>query len=303
MELLYKHEHLTCYNYDNSAQPMIEVADLDKGVESSVEICTNIVFFIMKGKVKFTMDEGETSFETSEGQIFFTTIGKSCNLCVLENARIVIFRIYNPIILCENFPIEKLYNMQELSVSGEYNPKNRGIKLLEINARVQYFLEGMIACISEGLKCRCWFEMKIKEFFLLLRAYYPKESLHDFLFLILSKDAVFSEYIRHNWKKFNSIAEMADSFFITPKNFSLRFTSVFGVPPSRWIRERKAQIIKKEIMSTKKSFKQIANDNGFSSDALFTRFCRNELGETPTKIREDTEKSFTRQKFSQDKKK
>ena len=303
MELLYKHEHLTCYNYDNSARPMIEVSDLDKGVESAVEICTNIVFFIMKGKVEFTLDEGDTSFETSEGQIFFTTIGKSCNLCVLEKARIVIFRIYNPIILCENFPIEKLYNMRELSVSGEYIPKNRGIKLLEINTRVKYFLEGMIACISDGLKCRCWFEMKIKEFFLLLRAYYPKESLHEFLFLILSKDAVFSEYIRLNWQRFNSIADMADSFFTTPKNFSLRFSSVFGKPPSRWIRENRAQKVKREIVSTKKSFKQIAVDNGFSSDALFTRFCRKELGETPTKIREYSDKSSMRLEFSQDKKK
>ena len=136
MELLYKQEHLTCYNYDNSAQPMIEVVDLDKGVESSVDICTNIVFFLMKGKVEFSLDGGDTSFETSEGQIFFTTIGKSCNFCVLEKAQIVIFRIYNPIILCENFPIEKLYNMQELSVSGEYIPKNTGVKFLEINIRV-----------------------------------------------------------------------------------------------------------------------------------------------------------------------
>jgi|GEM_PF-197487 len=303
MELLYKHEHLSCYNYDNSPRPMIEIADFEKGVETSVEICTNMVFFFMKGKVQFSLDEGVTTTEAMEGQIYFTSIGKNCKFFILESAKIVIFRIYNPVILCENFPIEKLYNMNELSTSSNYIPKNKENNFLEINERVYYFLEGMIACISEGLKCRCWFEMKIKEFFLLLRAYYPKESLHDFLFLILSKDAVFSEYIRLNWQKFNSIADMADSFFTTPKNFSLRFSSVFGIPPSRWIRERKAQIIKKEIMSTKKSFKQIAMDNGFSSDAAFTRFCRKELGETPTKIREFTEKSNTRQKFGQDKKK
>ena len=73
----------------------------------------------MKGKVQFSLDEGVTTLEASAGQIYFTTIGKNCKFCILENAKIVIFRIYNPVVLCENFPIEKLYNIRQYSPECE----------------------------------------------------------------------------------------------------------------------------------------------------------------------------------------
>ena len=44
---------------------------------------------------------------------------------------------------------------------------------------------------------------------------------------------------------------------LTRKQFTKRFVKIFGELPNRWMIERKAQAVHKEITSTKKSFKQI----------------------------------------------
>lgn len=290
MELLYKQKHLTCFNDDNGENPTIEVVKTVKGEEKSKKLTTNQIVFILEGRIQVNFKESP-SCEVLKGQILFMPTGTRYSYRVLAQAMLVIFRVNHPVLLCDNYPVEKLYNAKEAKPVSDYEQETKQFGRLEINPKVWHFLDGIVECISDGLKCRCWFEMKIKEFFLLLRAYYPKENIHDFLFLVLSRDAAFAEYIHRNWQKFSSVAGLAASLNMTPKYFSTRFVPIFGQPPSRWISRGKAHIISREIISTKKQFKQIAFENGFSSDTLFTRFCKKELGKTPTQIRMDNQEN------------
>jgi len=127
--------------------------------------------------------------------------------------------------------------------------------------------------------------MKIREFFLMLRAYYPKDELREFLSMILSRDTAFSEYVRNNRNKFPTVIALAKSMHLTQRQFASRFKEVFGCTPYRWIKEGKILMIHRQITSTRKPIKQIAYENGFGSLAQFTRFCKTELGKTPTELR------------------
>lgn len=127
--------------------------------------------------------------------------------------------------------------------------------------------------------------MKIKEFFLLLRAYYPKEQIYDFLYPILSRDTAFSEYVRKNWSKYKTVKEIADTLHQTPKQFSKKFKEVFDKPPYKWIKERRATAIYHEICSDNIPLKQIAAKYGFSTIPQFTKFCKTELGRNPGELR------------------
>ena len=144
----------------------------------------------------------------------------------------------------------------------------------------------MIACVEDGLKCRYWFELKIDEFFTYLRAYYPEDELRDFFLMILSGDTVFSEYVRLNWERFATVNEMAASLNMTRNRFSKQFSEIFNTPPSRWMTDRRAMKVRDEIFASNELFKQIAFDNGFESEAHFTRFIKKKLGKTPTQLRE-----------------
>ncbi|MDL2222783.1 AraC family transcriptional regulator [Bacteroidales bacterium OttesenSCG-928-M11] len=285
MELLYKNEHSSCFNHDQSKKPMIEIVKIVKGKKGNLIISQNEIAFFLEGRFKYIFRDFPLC-EAMKGQFIFLPAGGKFSYEALANSTIILFRLNNPIVLCPNFSIEKLYGIKNHSPLDQYVPKTKRFSILDINSRLWHFLDGVNDCLSDGIRCRCYFEMKSKELLLLLRAYYPKEDLYDFFFLILSEDTAFSEYVRLRWQQFHSVNELASSMNLTHKQFISRFVSVFGTTPQKWILEGRAKIVMQEIQSSRKPFKQIAIENGFASDTHFTRFCKKELGSTPTEIRE-----------------
>lgn len=292
MEIVDLHEHLACPNYDHSARTFIEVVKLTKGTNRNLSATNNEIVFIVEGRVRYYFKKLAT-YEAIKGQIIFRPAGADYAYEILADTTVVIFRISRPILLCDTFPVERLYKTKEngLSVPPTNNPQKRcRLGTLEMNSKVWYLLGGIIDCVEDGLKCRCWSELKIKEFFTLLRVYYTKEELRDSLMLILSEDAAFSDYVRRNWLHLHSVQEMAGSLCLSRKQFTARFVKVFGENPSCWMANLRAQKVLAEIKSTEKPFKQIATENAFSDDTQFTRFCHKQFGHTPSHIRSQSSK-------------
>ena len=284
MELLYKREHFECFHYDKSEKPLIEVIKVLKSDKKKTSINNNEIVFVIEGRLRYILND-LPEYEAVEGEIVFLHAGEICYYDALsDNVTLVVFRIIKPIQLCDSYSIEKLYNSEEHTDVYQLKTRNRPC-VLEMNPRLQHFIEGVKNCVSEGLKCRGYFEIKTKEMFFLFRVYYTKEALRDFFFLILSEDTAFSEHIRLHWKEFESIREMAKSMRLSHKQFSKRFVTIFGETPQKWIMEAKAQNIYNEIMHTDKLFKQIATENGLGSDTHFTWFCKKNFGKTPSDIR------------------
>lgn len=278
-------EHLRCFNYDRSDRPVIETAKIVKKSVGNAALNCNEIIFIVEGRVRFA-SQNYPQYEGYKGQVLFLPAASNYSYEALADATIVVFRINNPVVLCKCLPLEKLYNTSQQSRDG-YNPQTKSIGKLEMNARMWHFLDGVADCLTDGLRCHYWMEMKVNELFILLRVYYDKEDISDFFFLILSNNLAFSEQVRLHWKRFQTANQLAEFLNYSPKQFAARFTAVFGQTPYRWIMQSRARIVYTEIISTGKQFKQIAIENGFASDSAFTRFCKNELGKTPSQIREE----------------
>lgn len=279
-------EHLNCFNYELSEKPIIEVERIDKEEKKEFSTINNKVFFILEGKVQFSA-ENLPDYQGQKGQILFIPAGANYSYKALTTSMLLIFSIQQPMMLCSNLSMEELYKQKKTSQENEHRPHPNWLGVVEINARIWHFLDGITNCISDGLKCRYWFELKVKEFFTFLRVYYPKQEIYEFLYPILSGDTAFSEYIRTNWRCFHSVQEMATSMNMTVKQFSTKFVKIFGKTPYRWMQEERSRIVIREIASTNKLFKQIAIENGFSTDSMFTNFCKKELGATPTELRDE----------------
>ena len=196
---------------------------------------------------------------------------------------VMVFRLYNPVKLCESYFAEYLFNPQEPGFAISKSLKK--IKVLDINPRIRYLIDGLIDCVTDGIKCKHYFDMKIREFFMMLRAYYPKSELRGFLSMILSRDTAFSEYVKKNRNRYPTVIALAKSMNLTKKQFAKRFNEVFECTPYKWMREGRAQTIHHEITATKKPLKQVSMESGFNSVAQFTKFCKNELGQTPMELR------------------
>jgi len=288
MNLLYKGEHLNCSNYDLSEKPLIEVVKMVTGTSNKSVVINNEIVFIIEGCIRYCF-KGLPTHEGAKGQIIFQPAGEHYSYEALADSTVVIFRLLNPLSLCRKFSIEKLYGIPAIVPGNVPEREKKHIGTLEINSKIWYFLDGLIDCIADGLKCRRWFDLKITEFFTYLRVYYTKEETRDFFLSILSGDTAFSEYIRLNWHRFASVNEMASALNMSRNRFSRRFTEIFGTSPYRWMSEGRAKRAHDEITATNKSFKQIAIDNEFGSDTQFTRFIRKEFGKTPSELRKSTE--------------
>ena len=285
MKLLYSKEHLNCFNYDRFIKPIIEELTIKTGEKELISINTNEIVFFLEGKLRFIFKDFP-EYMATKGEIVFLAAGGDFSYEALSDCVIVIFRIHKPIKLCNTFPIEKLNNIRNIDPKNQYKPRTEHLSLLQMNPRMWYLIYGVRDSLSDGQRCIQFFELKIQEFFLTLRAYYTKEEMHDFLYLILSGDTAFSEYIRLNWNKYKTVKELSQSMNMTTKSFTIKFKNIFNISPYQWMLDGKAQNIHNEITTTNKPFKQIAAENGFVALSQFSIFCKKHLRKNPSKIRQ-----------------
>ena len=275
-----------CFHYDNSNAPLIEVLNVPKSEEKEVSVNNNEIIFLVEGQLKYTFNDSP-EYKVVKGEMLFFPAGGQYHYKAKTDVVLIILRLVKALKLCEAFSIEKLCNFKSYSNDFHLRTKNR-FGVLNINPQIWQFLDGLKGRLADDLKCQGYFEVKIRELFYLFKKYYSKEELRDFFSFILSEDTVFSEHIRLRWQEFGSIGQMAESMYLSHKQFSKRFISIFGTTPQKWVMETKANIIYNEIVQTNKPFKQIAAENGLGSDTHFTWFCKKAFSQIPSEIRKNT---------------
>ncbi len=279
-----KPAHKLCDNCRKTAKAVVEVVKMVKGKAGIIDLAYHKVIFILEGSVELLFKD-EPDYQTEKGKMLFLPAGSQCSYYALEDSTVVFFRIQAPIYLCRDFSLEELYVKVNRKREQAYEPEHNNLGELDMNPQIRQLVDNINQAIEHGLTCHYWLEIKVKEFFLLFRLYYTKEEIYEFLYLILSSDITFSEQIRLHWDKFKTVGELAEFLNLTTKRFTAHFTTVFGQTPYQWMLQEKARILLFEIKSTGKQFKEIAVENGFSSESSFTRFCRKKFDKSPTQIR------------------
>lgn len=284
MKLKNPQEHISCYYYGCPGKPIIEICSMEQGQQQKLTLTSNKIVFVLEGCVAFTLND-YSSKTVEKGSFFFISSGGNLLYKASEKSLVLIIRLEKKVFLCEGCRIERLFAEKQPTAE---NPSSfdLGINALKTNEALAYFVTGLIDNISGGLLCRYYADVKINELFLLIRAFYSRDELRRLFSLILSPDTCFSEYIRENYHKYKTVGELADSLYMTQKNFARKFMTVFGEPPSQWIKKRKAQRIRSELFMHDKTFSQIADEYGFSNLPSFNRFCKRELGQNPGEIRD-----------------
>lgn len=280
MELICSNKHASCLYYEKREKPQIEICEISKGKIVDLTVTDNKIICLKEGKINILLND-TTQYQAKKGKIFLLPSASKCQYQAVVNSTIIIFRIQQPLQLCEVFTIDKLY------LEKPKQAIKQQITDLQVNQSLTLFLEGLYSCILQGMKCQNYFNIKMKELLFYLRIYYTKEDLWGFFSFILTSNITFSEHIRLHWQQFSTIAEMAQSMNMTHKQFFARFVKSFGTKPQKWLNQQRMILIYSEIKTSKKQFKQISLENGFSHEALLTRFCKKQLGATPTQIREE----------------
>ncbi|MBK5723118.1 helix-turn-helix transcriptional regulator [Dysgonomonas sp. Marseille-P4677] len=277
MELLYAQEHLSCYNYEKSERPTIEKRILNKDQQWDFFSINNKVIFILKGSLDFSFGEF-TNRTITEGKMMLLPSGSEIISCAKEECSILVVRLHNTKQLCDCFSLDKL-------LREDKNGFKPNLYFLDINERIESFVSFLDTCMHDGLKCTYYFELKAKEFYFLLRAYYTKIDLLCFFYPLLSNDISFSDFVIRNHYKAKTVQELADLSHYSLSGFQKRFKKVFGVSAYHWMKDERSKAIYHQINSTEKSLKEISDEYGFSSPSHFNDFCKIHFGSTPGRIR------------------
>lgn len=280
MEILNKAKLQNCFHYESEMPSTVEIREFEQGHIEEIIVRKNGIAFMMKGEVRFTFrDHPETTHR--KGEFIFIPVGGIFRYTALKDTLIVIIRLNEEVNLCEGCHIEELFKQgNALPVSS-----NRKICALKMNSPLWHFLIGLHKTVQGGLNCRYYFDIKTKELFILLKAYYPLEELREFFALILSPDTAFSEYVRANYHKYKTAKELAEAMNMEPKLFSKKFIKIFGEPPVNWMGKEKAQRIYAELYFGRKPIVQIADEYRFSSQSHLNKFCKRVFMKNPREIR------------------
>ena len=285
MEMLKSQERLSCLYSACMKSLTIEICNLKQGVRKFLSPKKNKILFTLQGDFDFRYNDLPEK-KAEKGDFFFIPSSGQFGLTALSECNVLIMRLPGGGVICESCNVQQLYK-DEAEVTEEEVNDAADINMLKINPLMWTFLHGLNESIKSGLNCRGYFDNKIKEMLIILKASYPRKELQSFFYLILSPNMAFMEYVRGNNGKYNSVAEFAQAMGMTPKNFSVVFLKVFKETPQRWMAREKAKLVYAELRSGNKSFAQIADEKGFSSQQHFNKFCQREFGKSPKKIRHE----------------
>ena len=263
---------------------MIEMCDLEPERRKKLSPQKNKIVFVLEGDLKMRYNDLPEK-KAKRGDFFFIPSSGQFDLIPTRRCVVLLMRLPGGGILCGSYNVEQLYK-DRAAMAGKEAYDGPDISMLKANRPLWNFLHGLNESMKGGLNCQCYFENKIRELLIVLKASYPLKELQALFYPVLSPDMAFLEYVRANRDKYNSVAEFAQAIGMTPKNFAVVFVKVFNETPQRWLAKEKAKRVYAELHSGKKPLKQIADELGFSSQQHFNKFCQRELGKTPKKIRD-----------------
>jgi AraC-like DNA-binding protein len=294
-DLLYAGEHLSCPNYDSGQRPIIEEEQIKKGEIRQIMPSVNKVVFVIEGKFEYSTGQVH-AYTVRRGDIFFLPTNRHLMLRALEDARLLLVRIYDKVRLCDCWSVEELYKIdneevesenEQLTATSEESTDSEPF-LLKVNSVMEKYLDMLLLCHRAGLRCRYYNEGKLKELMFILRAFYPKEKLRLFFSPALASDARFSQQVLSSYNRYGNLSEMAASMNYSISGFERKFRKVFGCSPYRWMLRQKAQEIWHSVNTEDINLKEIADKFGFSSASSFNDFFVKYFGIPPGQARQNS---------------
>ena len=139
--------------------------------------------------------------------------------------------------------------------------------------------------LDDRAQCAYLHELKVKELFWNLRAYYSREELAAFLWPVLGVSKFHSDVINAftcNVK----VSDLAKRVYMATSTFYKQFREEFGETPEQWIRTQSNKQILFLIQDYDLNIGEIATSLSFGSLSSFSRYCTNNFGYSPTALRQ-----------------
>lgn len=252
----------------------------EKMERESVE--DNQIVFILSGKIKSVSLRSVIREFNAGSALLFPKF--SCVFGIaLEDCEFIICRIPEDAERYDRF--SKLLQYHSFSSDFKYD-----YNTLTISPVLEKYLQLLKIELSEGMDSPSFQKLKLDEMGLCLKTMYPYDVLAEFFYpLIGNQYPSFRKYVLNNYKSYEDVSSFAESAGMSLSTFSRCFKSAFGTTVYKWLDDRKAENIFRDIVMTDISFAEIAEKYCFSSQTYLVYYSKKHFGLAPSAIR----KSFS----------
>ncbi|UVR96335.1 helix-turn-helix domain-containing protein [Parabacteroides distasonis] len=277
MKLLYLREHLCCSNYQMNSDTGFSCHQLDKDdvyqIDNSKSSCAP---FMIQGQVNLDLGEFYEG-EMEQGQMLYIPQSIKAQIESITGSRCILLFWDKHISTCDKLFLS--------SLSIKENDTDTNDVILPIKKPLMNVLESVNLYLNARLLCRHMHLLKQQELLLVLRGFYTKKELAAFFSASTNIRESFERFVLDNYRKADSVKELADLYHISERSFNRKFHSCFGESPYQWIQKKKARHIQEMINNPELSFKEIAGYFDFSTSSHFTAYCQRMFGMSPSELR------------------
>lgn len=274
MTLFNPPEHLSCHHYATHANNgWLRVNGSDKRFYRGMTEYHSILF-CTRGSVRLAISD--ELWELREGQMKFIPRGSTVNATFSADGELLDAYFDVVDFICDKISLQQL---EELKPEVSYDPAP-----LEIRGAIHSLLTTLKVYLDDQALCAYLHELKVKELFWNLRAYYSREELATFLWPILGESKFHSDVISA-FSCNTKVSELAERVYMSTSAFYKRFREEFGTSPEQWIRMQSNKQILFLIQDYDLSIGEIASQLSFNAQSSFSRYCSNNFGLSPSELR------------------
>lgn len=274
MALFNPPEHLSCHHYATQANSGWVLVEGSKQQAYKGTVSYHSILFGVEGSVRLAVEDD--LYELEVGQMKF--IPKDTYTEVLLGTDGVLIVAYFDIVdfVCDKVSLQQLEKLKK-KVSCDPSP-------LDVRGAIHPLLSTLRVYLEDQAQCAYLHELKVKELFWALRAYYGREELTAFLWPILGVSQFHNDVLTAftcNAK----VGDLAERVYMSTSAFYKRFREEFGMSPEHWIRIQSNKQILFLIQDYDLSIGEIASRLYFTSPSSFSRYCTKNFGHSPTALR------------------
>ena len=129
-------------------------------------------------------------------------------------------------------------------------------------------------------------KLKHKELIWVFTRYYDVEELQTFFHPMTGEQVPFRNLVMTHYRKANNTEELAELCGYGVHTFRRIFKNEFGVSVHQWLIKKRAENVNFRLSQIYIPFSDIIDEFNFSSPQELNRFCKANIGDTPSNIRQ-----------------
>ena len=264
-------------NYSNQNEK-IELFRLTNNEAYSLNFGYTVMCYVISGEMEVT-SKNIPKKSINKEEILMVPFHTPCLIYAKEDCAILKLKLLHNVIVNDKMPFMRL--LDEFGVMK----RDLDFGVMPPDPKITEFASTLISYADNKLSSEALFEAQISLLLHIIKDTYNKKELTEFFSPIYSNDLDFTIKIYENLDNVKNLRELAKALNYSTSGFEKRFKKVFDTSPYEWLLEQRSKKIYHEIISTKKTFSELAYEYDFSSPAHFNNFCLKYFTITPGKLR------------------